>query len=99
MIPIESLLFVSDVDYTSPVEDILNRHFGTEQHIVLTIVELLIGYQFAHRDLMDYLELFNPDFPLELSEVIVHKLLQEHLHFNNATSQTLQDLLNNGVSV
>jgi len=46
---------------------------------------------------MDYLELFNPTFSLELTDIIVHKLLQEHLQFNNFTSQTLQDLLDHGV--
>jgi hypothetical protein len=96
MFPVESLLFLGD-EYTSTVEDILDNHFGTEQHMVLTIVELLIGYHLAHRELMDYLELFNPTFSLELTDIIVHKLLQEHLQFNNFTSQTLQDLLDHGV--
>jgi hypothetical protein len=98
MIPIESLLFVGD-EYTSTVEEILSRHFGSEQHMVMTIMELLVGYQLAHRELLDYLELFNPTFSLELTDIIVHKLLQQHLQFNNSTSQTLQDLLDNGVSV
>ncbi|MGI9556162.1 MAG: hypothetical protein ACR2M9_04800 [Cyanophyceae cyanobacterium] len=96
MFPIESLIFVGD-EYTSTVEEILNNHFGVEQHMVMTIGELLAGYHLAHRQLMDYLELFNPTFPLDLADIIVHKLLQEHLHFNNYTSQTLQDLLNHGV--
>jgi hypothetical protein len=98
MIPIESLLLVGD-EYTSTVEEILSRHFGSEQHMVMTIMELLVGYQLAHRELLDYLELFNPTFSLELTDIIVHKLLQQHLQFNNSTSQTLQDLLDNGVSV
>jgi len=67
--------------------------------MVMTIMELLVGYQLAHRELLDYLELFNPTFSLELTDIIVHKLLQQHLQFNNSTSQTLQDLLDNGVSV
>ncbi len=96
MFPVESLLFLGD-EYTSTVENILNNHFGTEQHMVLTIVELLVGYHLAHRQLMDYLEHFNPSFSLELTDIIVHKLIQEHLQFNNSTSQTLQDLLDNGV--
>jgi len=41
MFPVESLLFLVD-EYTSTVEDILDNHFGTEQHMVLTIVEFLI---------------------------------------------------------
>ena len=53
MIPIESLLFVGD-EYTSTVEEILSRHFGSEQHMVMTIMELLVGYQLAHRELLDY---------------------------------------------
>ncbi|MDA8718585.1 hypothetical protein N9M03_00130 [bacterium] len=97
MFPVESLLFVGD-EYTSTVEEILDRNFGSEQHMVMSIMELLVGYELAHRELLDYLELFNPTFSLELTDIIVHKLLQQHLQFNNSTSQTLQDLLDNGVS-
>ena len=92
MIPLKELLFKND-DIHPCVEDILNTHFGTKQHLELSVPDLLIYYHQSHRAIMDYIELMEPSYDLDLISVIVHAYIAEFFNLNDTTSQTLRSLL------
>ena len=92
MIPLKELLFKND-DIHPCVEDIFNTHFGTNENLSMSVPELLISYHQSHRAIMDYIEIMEPSYDLDLISVIVHAYIAEFFNLNDTTSQTLRSLL------
>jgi hypothetical protein len=94
MLPLSALLF-KDGEIRPSVEAIIDANFGSQHHIEMTITDLLIAYERTHRELMDLVEIMEPNYNPEGVSIIIHALLGEFFSLDNQTHQSLRKLLNN----
>jgi hypothetical protein len=94
MLPLSALLF-KDGEIRPSVEAIIDAHFGSQRHIEMTITDLLISYERTHRELMDLVEIMEPDYNPDGVSLIIHALLGEFFSLDTQTHQSLRKLLHN----
>jgi len=83
----------TNVQIASPVLIILQNYFGEDGDIVLDMQDLIQRYTFASRDITDFIEMSNPDIPMDAIYEEVHKVLKKVLNLDAATRHYIRNSL------
>ena len=82
-----------NVQIASPVLIILQNYFGEDGDIVLDMQDLIQRYTLASRDITDFIEMSNPDIPMDAIFEEVHGVLKRVLNLDAATRHLIRDSL------
>ena len=84
----------SQVRISMPVLLIIEEHFGAGgEDLMLNIQDLTLRYWLCRRDIIDYVEISNPDLPLEIIPKEVDKVLKQVLGLDSYTRRYIRDSL------